>query len=141
MSQQAIFGPAFALLGLTLVVWVLMYLRRRAFVLAHRIRLRDVATPETLARTLDEYAASPGNNFRNLCEMPVLFYVLCLYLFVTGRVDAPYLALAWLFFGFRVLHSYVHCTSNRVSRRLLCYALAGFAFWAMALRAAFQYFT
>jgi len=71
----------------------------------------------------------------------VLFYVLCLYLHATGRVDALYVTLAWLFFAFRVLHSYVHCTSNRVSRRFLCYALAGLAFWAMVLRAAFQYLT
>jgi hypothetical protein len=139
MNQQAIFGPVFAMFGLTLVVWILMYLRRRAFVLGNRIRLRDIATPETLAHALDERAASPGNNFRNLCELPALFYVLCLYLHATGRVDAPYVTLAWLFFAFRVLHSYVHCTSNRVSRRLLCYALAAFAFWAMALRAALQY--
>ena len=141
MNQQAIFGPMFAMLALTLVVWILMYLRRRAFVLANRIRLRDIATPETMARTLDEYAASPGNNFRNLCELPVLFYVLCLYLYVTGTADMPYLALAWSFFVFRVLHSFVHCTSNRVSRRMLCYALAAFAFWAMALRATIQYLT
>jgi len=97
VNPRLIFGPVFAMFGLTLAVWVLMYLRRRAFVLAHRVRLRDVATPETLAAVLDEHAASPGNNFRNLCELPPLFYVLCLYLFVTASVDWTYVVLAWSF--------------------------------------------
>jgi hypothetical protein len=125
---------------LTLVVWVLMYLRRRSFVLANKISLRNIATPESLAQQLDEYARNPGNNFRNLCEIPLLFYALCGFLFINNRVDTAYVALSWVFFAFRVLHSYVQCSSNRVSRRLMFYALSSFAFWAMMLRAAFQFF-
>lgn len=136
MEQHAIFGPVFAMMLLTLAVWVLMYLRRRGFVAANQVKLRDIATPESMARVLTEKANSPANNFRNLCELPMLMYALCAYLFVTGQVDRIYLVLAWVFFAFRVAHSIVHCTTNRVSRRLAFYALSSLALWAMILRAA-----
>lgn len=135
MLQQEIFGPMFALMFLTFVVWVLMYVRRRDFVAANRISLRDIATPESLGRVLGEHANNPGNNFRNLCELPVLFYAICFYLYAVAQVDVAYLVLAWSFFGLRVLHSYIQCSSNRVSRRLLFYALSSLALWLMIGRA------
>ena len=136
MLQHQIFGPMFALMLLTFAVWVLMYLRRRAFVIANKIPLRDIATPESLGRTLSEQANSPGNNFRNLCELPVLFYAICFYIYAVAQVDTAYLLLAWSFFALRVVHSFIQCTSNRVSRRLLFYALSSLALWLMIGRAA-----
>ena len=135
MLQHEIFGPMFALMFLTFVVWVLMYLRRRDFVAANKVSLRDIATPESLGRVLSEHANNPGNNFRNLCELPVLFYANCFYLYALAQVDVAYLVLAWSFFGLRVLHSYIQCSSNRVSRRLLFYALSSLALWLMIGRA------
>jgi hypothetical protein len=139
MEQRDIFAPAFGLMLLTFAVWVLMYLRRRDFVRANSIRLRDIATPEAMARTLNEHAANPGNNFSNLLELPTLFYFMCVYLYAVAEVDAVYLTLAWAFVVLRAGHSYVQCTSNRVSRRLLLYALASLALWLMIGRAAVNF--
>ena len=136
MLQQKIFGPMFALMFLTLVVWILMYQRRREFVAANGIKLRDIATPETLAKVLGEHANNPGNNFRNLCELPVLFYAVCFYLYAVAQVDVAYLVLAWIFIAFRLMHSYIQCSSNRVSRRLQFYALSSLALWLIIGRAA-----
>ena len=36
MEQTAIFGPFFAMLGLTALVWVYMYVRRIRFITAFR---------------------------------------------------------------------------------------------------------
>ena len=74
-------------------------------------------------------------NLRNLAELPVAFYALCLMLYVTDQVDAVYVAAAWAFFVFRALHSVVHCTFNRVIVRFGLYMLSALALWFMLARA------
>jgi len=69
----------------------------------------------------------------------VLFYALALYLFVTNQVDAAYVAAAWVFAGFRALHSAVHCTINIVMIRFYLYLFATIAVWFIAIRAALTY--
>jgi hypothetical protein len=65
--------------------------------------------------------------------MPVLFYVLCLALYVTGTVDALVLYGAWAYVALRAAHSAVHLTYNNVFHRLAAYAASNvvlFALWA-----------
>jgi hypothetical protein len=64
----------------------------------------------------------PNRNFMNLLELPMLFYVVCVGLYITLSVDAAAVALAWLYFALRVLHSLVHLTYNNVFHRLGAYA-------------------
>jgi hypothetical protein len=51
----------------------------------------------------------------NLLELPVLFYVACLSLYVTGRGDQTALAIAWIYVGLRALHSLIHLSYNKSS--------------------------
>jgi len=74
-------------------------------------------------------------NLKNLFELPVLFYALCLFLYVTATADMIYVIAAWLFLVFRALHSFVHCTSNVVILRFYLYSVAAFALWFMLGRA------
>lgn len=136
MSQQAIFGPFFACIALTLVVWVYMYVRRIHFLITHDIDSKDLAVPGALAALTPPAVSNPSDNLKNLFEIPVLFYALVLYLYVTQQVDAAYVAAGWLFVAFRALHSAVHCTFNLVLLRFYLYAIATFAVWFIAIRAA-----
>lgn len=140
MNQQAIFGPFFATIMLTLVVWVYMYARRIPFIVGHQLGQKELAVPGALARLTPAAISNPSGNLKNLFEMPVLFYALVLYLFTTQHVDAQYVGAAWMFFVFRALHSLVHCTFNLVTLRFALYACASAAAWFMLLRAAFSYF-
>ena len=97
MTQQAIFGPFFAMMFLTLVVWVYMYVRRIGFLTRNNIRPDEVASPEALARVTPPAVSTPSDNLKNLFELPVLFYALTLYLFVTSQVDAVYVYAGWIF--------------------------------------------
>jgi hypothetical protein len=47
----------------------------------------------------------------NLLQFPVLFYVVCLMDYVTGRVSA---ALAWIYVALRTAHSGIYLTYNNV---------------------------
>ena len=140
MAQTAIFGPFFATMLLTLLVWVYMYIRRISFVTKDNISPKDLAVPGALARLSPAAVSNPSDNLKNLFEIPVLFYALALYLFVTGQVDAIYVTAAWIFVAFRALHSAVHCTFNLVMLRFYLYLIATLAVWFMVARATLAYF-
>jgi hypothetical protein len=139
MVQQSIFGPFFATMLLTLIVWAYMYVRRIHFINSNKIRPDDLAVPGTLAKLSPAAVSNPSDNLKNLFEMPVLFYALALYLFVTGQVDAAYVYAGWVFAGFRALHSAVHCTFNLVLLRFWLYAVSTAALWFIAIRAALAF--
>lgn len=141
MTQEAIFSPCFATVFLTLLVWVYMYVRRISFITTQKLDLNDPAIKGTLAQISPPSVSNPSDNLKNLFEIPVLFYVLVLYLFVTKQVDTVYLNAAWIFVVFRVLHSVVHCTFNRVMLRFYLYLIATIAVWFMAIRAALMHFS
>jgi hypothetical protein len=125
---------------LTFVVWVYMYIRRIAFITANNIRSQDLAVPGALAQISPPAISNPSDNLKNLFEIPVLFYALTLYLFITKQVDTLYVDAAWVFVAFRVLHSVVHCTFNLVMLRFYLYLIATVAVWFIAIRAALVYF-
>jgi hypothetical protein len=135
MTQTAIFSPFFATIFLTLVVWVYMYIRRIAFITSNEFSPKELAIPGRLAQLSPPSVSNPSDNFKNLFEIPVLFYVLILYLFVTKQVDAVYVNAAWNFVVFRALHSVVHCTFNLVMLRFYLYLFSTLSVWFIAIRA------
>lgn len=135
MEQTVIFGPFFATMLLTLVVWVYMYARRIPFLTGSGVEPNSL-TPLELARISPPAVANPSDNLKNLFEIPTLFYALALYLFATNQVDYVYVVAGWVFAGFRILHSAVHCTVNVVMVRFYLYCLSTLALWFMVVRAA-----
>jgi hypothetical protein len=64
----------------------------------------------------------------------VLFYAICLALYVTDLVAPAQLLLAWTFVGLRVLHSWIQVTSNRVMHRFRAFVsgmVCVFAMWGL----------
>jgi hypothetical protein len=139
MAQTAIFGPFFATMLLTLLVWVYMYIHRISFITKNNINPKDLTVPGALAQRSPAAVSNPSDNLKNLFEIPVLFYALALYLFVTNQVDAAYVSAAWIFVAFRALHSAVHCTFNLVMLRFYLYLFSTLAVWFIAVRAALFY--
>ena len=134
MNQAAIFSPMFTMFALTIVVWTYMYSRRIPFIRKNDLDL-DNMNPNELIAITPRAVRTPSDNLRNLFELPVLFYALALYLYVTNQVDQGYLIAAWVFVAFRVLHSAVHCTVNIVLLRFFLYVVATAVLWLMLVRA------
>jgi hypothetical protein len=129
VSAAAIFFPALAMVALTIVVWFQMYVRRVAEMKRERIHPQKVATSvQMAARLVDTRAA---DNFRNLFELPVLFYVALLVLHAIDHVTPMTLVLAWLFVGLRIIHSVIHCGYNRVYHRFYAYFAGGIVLWLL----------
>jgi hypothetical protein len=59
-----------------------------------------------------------ADNFRNLFEVPVLFYALGAVALATHQVPDWLVVGAWIFVALRVVHSFIHCTYNKVMHRL-----------------------
>ncbi len=136
MNPTRIFAPFFALIALTIIVWIYMYARRIPFIIRSRFTPQQLS-PIEFARLSPPKVSNPSDNLKNLFELPTVFYALILCLYVTNRVDATYVCAAWLFVGFRVLHSAVHCTYNFVPLCFWLYAGGALSLWFMAVRAAF----
>jgi hypothetical protein len=140
MPQQ-IFQPVAALILLTALVWVFMYARRIPYILINKLDVQQSgASPEAMNAALPDSVNRPSNNLKNLFEVPVLFYVLCLSLFALGKVDAQYMNLAWAYVGLRAAHSLIHCTVNIVNLRFTAYLLSSVVLGIMIVRFALQVF-
>jgi len=139
MSESSILGPVLAMMALTFVVWVYMYVLRIRFITSSNLSPVDLARPGALAELSPPAVSNPSDNLKNLFEIPVLFYAIALYLFASGGVDLGYVAAAWIFVAFRVLHSAVHCTINIVMLRFYLSLVSALALWFMVGRALLQY--
>jgi len=128
--------PMMAMLLLTLVVWVVMFIHRVGYASANGIDAQKMRTPSDVARLLPDEVSGSGNNFKNLFEMPVLFYVVCLYLTVFGQLTSLMVTCAWVFVGLRAVHSLIHCSYNNVMHRFIAYLASSLALWIMVVVAA-----
>lgn len=127
--------PMLGMMILTLLVWVFMFIRRISYAQSNKIDIEDFRTPADVQALIPDAESAPGNNLKNLFELPILFYAICLYLTVTLQVDSLYVNCAWAFLVLRVLHSLIHCTYNKVAHRFAVYMLSGIALWIMVVRA------
>ncbi len=73
MSETQIFGPFFATMGLTALVWTFMYGRRIRFLTSNAIDPKDLEAPGALAAITPASVSNPSDNLKNLFEVPVLF--------------------------------------------------------------------
>ena len=138
MEQEAIFIPFLGMQLLTLIVWCIMFAKRSSFMSQNNIIPQHLSSPEKTAELMPEHVAASGNNFKNLFELPVLFYGICLYLYVSSLVDTGYIIAACVFLAFRTLHSLVQCTYNNVMHRFVVYLISSLTLWYMVIRASYQ---
>jgi hypothetical protein len=122
MIDERMLGPVFAMVGLTFVVWVRLYAVRIPEMRRRRIHPQSVATSITKAGKYEDVRAS--DNFVNLFEVPVLFYVAAFTTIALGLVTSLSLGLAWTYVGLRVLHSGIQCSYNKVMHRFTVYSLS-----------------
>jgi hypothetical protein len=127
--NDAIWLPCGAMVGLTALVWIKLYADRLGEMRAKGIAPQQLATTREAAGRLERPEAA--ENFRNLFEVPVLFYVLCVALAVDGGSTPVFLAAAWAYVALRALHSLIHVTYNRVTHRFLVYVASTLLLFGM----------
>jgi hypothetical protein len=129
MAANLMLLPAFAMAALTALVWFRMYNTRIGEMKRERIHPQAVALSSQMAALVKDTRAA--DNFRNLFELPVLFYLALVIATLTAQVTMVTLALAWAFVLLRYAHSYIHCTYNKVMHRFQVYLFGGLVLWAL----------
>ncbi len=86
-----------------------------------RIHPQTASTSLQMASQLKNVQAA--DNFKNLFEVPVLFYALCATALAVSHVPTWLAIGAWLFVALRVAHSFIHCTYNKVMHRFPVFML------------------
>ena len=127
--RNPVLWPMFAMVLLTLLVWLRLFQTRLGEMKQRRIHPQTVATSVQMAQRVEDSRAA--DNFRNLFELPVLFYAAALLAVQAGSDNTLLLILCWIFVVLRALHSYIHCTYNRVMDRFKVYLLSGLVLWAI----------
>lgn len=123
------YWPAVAMAALTFVVWVRLYVVRISEMRRERIHPQSLATSAQAAARLRDTRAA--DNFRNLFELPVLFYLAVVVAAQTAQINVWVLSLAWAFAVLRVLHSVIHCSYNKVIHRFSVYFAGALVLWLL----------
>jgi len=105
LSHPMIF-PFFIQIGLTFVVLLrLAYCRVSAFT-------AKGGMAEIRKNGFPTRAVNASDNLKNQFEIPVLFYVLCIFCFISGISSLVITILAWTYVALRIFHAIIHCGPN-----------------------------
>jgi hypothetical protein len=120
--------PVFVQIALTFVLNVTMGRERVGSILRGDVKAKDIALRQP---NWSQRCTQLSNAYHNQLELPVLFYVLIAFIVITKVGDALLLVLAWIFVVSRLVHAYIHTTSNIVPRRFMAYCVGLAALIAM----------
>lgn len=119
---EATIWPMIAHVALVFVLYWMLYSRR----------MRAVREGRAEARQFRENREEPAeslavrNCLANQFELPVLFHVVSILLYLVDADNPVTVALGWAFVLSRYAHAYVHVTSNRLRHRRAIF-IAGYA--------------
>lgn len=110
---EATIWPMIAHVALVFCLYLLLSTRRVGAVKDGRAR------PDQFRENREEPAESlvVKNAIANQFELPVLFYVVSILLYLVDADNPVTVAGGWLFVALRYAHAYVHVTSNRLRYR------------------------
>lgn len=129
MQPAMIFLPAVAMVLLTAAVTFRMFFERVGQMKAERIPFRDIPSGSQMAARFADTRAA--DNYRNLFEAPVLFYLALVVAFAGLQVTPLTTGLAWVYVALRCAHSVVHCGYNRISHRFYLFLASNVVLWAL----------
>lgn len=133
LSAISMLRALFALGALTFVMALWMSIARNQAMSVGKIDLQEGAHTVHLRQLLPSSVRRIGDNYNHLFEAPTVFYAVVLAIVVAGLADDIYVYCAWAFVGFRVLHSLVQATFNRVAVRAVLYGLSWLALAVLIL--------
>ncbi|PHS18314.1 MAG: hypothetical protein COA86_09255 [Kangiella sp.] len=114
MQNSTILLPMLIQVSLTLFIFILLGMRKTAAIKAggvdrEKTALDNSAWPEAVVKV--------SNNIGNQFQTPILFYVLCTMFYLTDSVSMAVYVLAWVYSITRLIHAFVHVSSNFVPAR------------------------
>jgi hypothetical protein len=131
--MTSVLTPVLALIVLSLLVWIWMYVTRIPAMQRAGIDPQNARHPGSLDG-LPSSVRQVADNYNHLMEQPTIFYALCFYVALTGHSDALNAGLAWAYVGLRAVHTLIQGTFNNVTMRFSVFALSTLVLMAIAAR-------
>ena len=140
MQYSPILAPVIALVAWTLLVMVWMIVTRASAMRRAGIDLNKQfgGRGANLEGVLPDRVMWVSHNYAHLMEQPTLFYAIALTLALMGFGGGINLYLAWGYVGFRVIHTLVQATYNRVVVRFTIFGLASLCLIGLTTHAALR---
>jgi hypothetical protein len=105
---------------ITIVGFMLLGVRKTRALKTDKVDMKETALDND---AWPGYVLMVSNNIRNQFQVPVLFYVLCFMFYILDAVTVLALSLAWAFVVSRIIHAYIHMSSNFVPARFSVFTI------------------
>ena len=132
MNSKLIFWPVLVQISITVAGFMLLGIRKLRAVKSGAVDMEKTALDND---AWPEYVQKVSNNIRNQFQVPVLFYVLCFMFYSLDAVTFAVLSLAWAFVVSRIIHAYIHMSSNYVPARFRAFTIGFVIMVLMAIQA------
>ena len=133
MNSNLIFWPVLIQIAITIAGFSLLGIRKSKALKTGNVDMTKTALDNN---AWPDDVLMVSNNIRNQFQVPVLFYVLCFMFYSIDAVSMVVLSLAWIFVITRVIHAYIHMSSNYVPARFAVFTIGFVTMIAMAVLAA-----
>lgn len=120
MNNISLIYPMATLFLLNIIVMSMMLFFRVKAVRARKVSPRYFKRNKGV--DLPDHLEGLSQNYNNLLELPLLFYIVCLAIIALKANVEEFIFYAWLYVGFRYIHSYIHITYNHILHRLFAFA-------------------
>jgi hypothetical protein len=138
MTHPEFLYPVAAMVLLTLIVMFAMLKERIGEMTERRIHPQSAPSSSQLSAVLKN--TKGADNYKNLFELPTLFYVLCVILMFNTKALSPVLlGLAWSYVALRAWHSFVHVGYNKVMTRFKIFLASAVVLGVMWVSAVLQF--
>ena len=136
MHQGTIFYPIIGMVFLTFVVGTRMLLARVKAV--KKDGMNPVFFSLNRGAKQPEYLIKVSQHYENLFELPLLFYMATILIYITNNADYWYLCLASFFVIIRYFHAFIHITYNHLSHRRNIFLAGTMVLFIIWLRLSYQ---
>ena len=122
MDKQLILIPIAPVIFLTLIVAVHM----RYFAVKKAVKSRDVKFGyfKVYRGNVPDYLLAARHHYKNMFELPLIFYVICILAYISDNLDSFDLWLAWGFVITKYVHSIIRMTTNYVPHRGITFSIS-----------------
>lgn len=134
-AAQSMLHAVLAMGLLTLVMFLWMYATRLPAFSRAKLDPQEAMHPGSYHDRIPSEVRRVADNYNHLFEAPTLFYAIAITVVLLGLADGTHVICAWAYVGFRVLHSIVQATVNRVAVRFSLFVLSWVALGTMLVRA------
>ena len=134
-TASPILAPVVALVVLSMVMWLWMYVTRIPAMLKANMKPDPYAPRGEQMNTLPANVRWKADNYNHLMEQPTVFYAVALTLALLGQGDGINLTLAWIYVGIRVVHSLVQALINKIEVRFVLFVLSSLVLVGLTINA------